>query len=65
MARLVSPDSVSTKVGSLKIGETVRLKNPYTSVAVMVSFLKKKQEHQDKIFKIKVINNITTVTRRL
>ena len=65
MARKVSPESVSSKVSTLKIGETVRLSNPYTSVAVMVSLLKKNKAHQDKIFKIKVIDNKTLVTRRL
>lgn len=65
MARQINPQSVSSKVASLKIGETVRLTNPYTSVAVMVSILKKKKDHEDKIFKIKVINNVTQVTRRL
>lgn len=65
MARQPNPKSVSSKVASLKLGETVVLKNPYTSVAVMVSILKKNQDHQDKIFKITFHNNLTHVTRRL
>jgi len=63
MARSISPDSVSSKVADLKLGEHLRLSNPYTSVMVMVSNLKKKKENVDKLFKIKVIDEITTVTR--
>ena len=63
MARSISPDSVSSKVADLKLGEHLRLNNPYTSVMVMVSNLKKKKENVDKLFKIKVIDEITTVTR--
>jgi len=63
MARSISPDSVSSKVAELKLGENIRLDNPYTSVMVMVSNLKKKVEHQHKQFKIKVIDDVTTVQR--
>lgn len=63
MARSISPDSVSSKVADLKLGEHLRLDNPYTSVMVMVSNLKKKEAHKDKLFKIKAIDNTTIVTR--
>jgi len=63
MARSISPDSVSSKVADLTLGEHLRLENPYTSVMVMVSNLKKKEVHKDKQFKIKSTDNITIVTR--
>jgi len=63
MARSISPDSVSSKVADLILGEHLRLDNPYTSVMVMVSNLKKKDAHKDKLFKIKAIDNATIVTR--
>jgi hypothetical protein len=63
MARSISPDSVSSKVAELKLGENIRLDNPYTSVMVMVSNLKKKVEHQNKQFKIKSDGDITIVNR--
>jgi hypothetical protein len=63
MARNISPDSVSSKVADLKLGEHLRLENPYTSVMVMVSNLKKKEAHKSKLFKIKAIDTVTTVTR--
>ena len=63
MARHISPDSVSSKVAELKLGEHLRLENPYNSVMVMVSNLKRKKEHKDKVFKIKAADEITTVTR--
>ena len=63
MARHISPDSVSSKVAELKLGEHLRLENPYTSVMVMVSNLKRKKEHEHKVFKIKAVDEITTVTR--
>ena len=64
MARHIDPESVSSKVADLKLGEHIRLGNPYTSVMVMVSNLKKKEGNEDKAFKIKVgLDKITTVTR--
>ena len=63
MARSISPDSVSSKVADLKLGEHLRLSNPYTSVMVMVSNLKKKEAHKNKLFKIKATDDVTTVTR--
>ena len=63
MARSISPDSVSSKVAELKTGEHIKLENPYTSVMVMVSNLKRKPEHQEKKFNIKFVDNVTTVSR--
>ena len=63
MARNISPDSVSSKVSDLKIGESLLLENPYTSVMVMVSNLKRKEEHKAKVFKIKAEDKQTNVTR--
>ena len=63
MARNISPDSVSSKVSDLKVGESLLLENPYTSVMVMVSNLKRKEEHKSKVFKIKVNDKQTNVTR--
>ena len=63
MARNISPDSVSSKVADLTLGEHLRLDNPYTSVMVMVSNLKKKEANKNKLFKIKATDNATIVTR--
>lgn len=63
MARKISKDSVKSRVKDLKINETLKLTNPYTSVAVMVSLLKKDKGQESKIFKIKSINQVTTVLR--
>jgi hypothetical protein len=63
MARNISPDSVSSKVADLTLGEHLRLQNPYTSVMVMVSNLKKKEAHKNKLFKIKATDTVTIVTR--
>jgi hypothetical protein len=63
MARNISPDSVSSKVSELQVGESLLLENPYTSVMVMVSNLKRKEEHKNKVFKIKTTEKQTNVTR--
>lgn len=63
MARNISPDSVSSRVSELKVGESLLLENPYTSVMVMVSNLKRKEEHRNKMFKIKADEKQTNVTR--
>lgn len=63
MARNISPDSVSSKVAELKLGEHLSLDNPYTSVMVMVSNLKRKENHKDKMFKIKYTEGKTIVSR--
>jgi hypothetical protein len=63
MARKIDPESVSSKVADLTLSESIRLDNPYTSVMVMVSNLKKKKGHENKVFKIKFIDEKTIVTR--
>lgn len=63
MARNTSPDSVSSIVSKINIDETVAFENPYASIAVMVSNLKKKKDQSEKVFKIKYVNEKTFVTR--
>lgn len=63
MARNISPESVSSKVADLTLGESIRLDNPYTSVMVMVSNLKKKKGQESKMFKVKFIDEKSIVTR--
>jgi CRISPR/Cas system-associated endonuclease Cas3-HD len=63
MARHPDPESVSNKVAQMELNETIVLNNPYTSVMVMVSNLKRKEGNQDKVFKIKSIDATTSVTR--
>ena len=63
MAREVSPNSVGVKVSKMNVNEVLSFTNPYTSVTVMVSMLKRKEEHKEKIFKIRTLNSITNVTR--
>ena len=63
MARKIDPESVSSKVADLTLSESIRLDNPYTSVMVMVSNLKKKKGHEKKVFKVKFIDEQTIVTR--
>lgn len=63
MARKKSDTSVSTIVSEMELNQTVEFANPYQSVAVMVSNLKKKSGNESKIFKIKYEENKTFVTR--
>ena len=63
MARNIDPESVSSKVSELTLGEHIRFDNPYTSIMVMVSNLKRKENHKNKVFKVKCIDDITVVTR--
>ena len=63
MARHPDPESVSNKVAQLQLNETIVLNNPYTSVMFMVSNLKRKEAHKDKIFKIKSVDAATHVSR--
>jgi hypothetical protein len=63
MARKIDPESVSSKVADLKLGDVLRLDNPYTSVMVMVSNLKKKEAHKNKLYKITGTENATIVHR--
>ena len=63
MSRHPDPESVSNKVAQMELNETIVLNNPYTSVMVMVSNLKRKEGNQDKVFKIKSLDAATHVTR--
>ena len=63
MARKIDPESVSSKVSKLIVGQHEIFDNPYTSIMVMVSNLKKKEGHENKTFKVKFIDKKTIVTR--
>lgn len=64
MPKQTSPTSVNTIVSNLQVdhSHTFEGKN-YNSVAVMVSQLRKNEQHINKRFKIKSENGNTTVTR--
>jgi hypothetical protein len=64
MPQQPSETSVSTLVSKLSVGESVVFKNKKReSVAVMVSNLKRADEHKLKTFKIKDEKGLITVTR--
>lgn len=63
MPKQPSPTSVSTLVSNLEVDGSVQFEKPYGSIAVMISVLRKKEEHKEKKFKIQSKENITTVTR--
>ena len=63
MARKIDPESVSSKVAELEVGQHENFDNPYTSIMVMVSNLKRKEDHKNKTFKVKFIEQKTIVTR--
>ena len=64
MPQQPSETSVSTLVSKLEVGESVVFKNKKReSVAVMVSNLKRADEHKLKTFKIKDEKGKITVTR--
>lgn len=63
MARKIDPESVTSKVAGLELNKDYIFDNPYTSVMVMVSNLKKKKGHEKKVFKVKFIDEKTIVTR--
>lgn len=63
MARYTSEESVRHKVTKLLVDQSIELDNPYNSVAVMVSMLKRSEENRNKIFKIKIKYGKTFVTR--
>jgi hypothetical protein len=66
MARPIASNSVRTLVGLLQTGMHLNIENKSTSsVAVMVSNLKKIEEHKDKKFKVSSKDSVTTVTRVL
>ena len=63
MARKKEEESVRHKVSKLLVNQQIELENPYNSVMVMVSVLKKSPENSDKKFKIKLKYDKTYVTR--
>ena len=64
MPRKQEPNSVATIVGLLLVGNDVKIEDKtLQSVAVMVSQLKRKEEHKDKKFKVKQVNGVIIVTR--
>lgn len=64
MARPQKSDSVATVVGLLMVNNQVTIQGKtLPSIAVMVSNLKKKEEHKDKKFKLKQENETITVKR--
>lgn len=64
MARKQEPNSVATIVGLLLVDSEVKIENKsLSSVAVMVSTLKRKPEHIDKKFKVKQLEGVVVVTR--
>lgn len=63
MARKIDPESVSSRLAELIVGQHEIFDNPYTSVMVMVSNLKKKKGNESKTFKVKFIDEKTIVTR--
>lgn len=64
MPQQPSETSVSTLVSKLSVGESVTFKNKKReSVAVMVSNLKRADEHKLKTFKLKDEKGKITVTR--
>ena len=66
MARKQEPNSVATMVGLLLVNNSVTIQDKsLASVSVMTCNLKKREEHKDKKFKIKQVDNTITVTRVL
>ena len=64
MPRSKEANSVATIVGLLLVGNDVKIEDKtLQSVAVMVSQLKRKEEHKDKKFKVKQVNGVIIVTR--
>ncbi len=63
MSRKVDPNSVTSQVSEMLVSSQIEFKNPYNSVMVMVSNLKKKKGHTKKMFKVDVSNGNTTVKR--
>ena len=64
MPQLPSKTSVTTLVSQLQVGESVKFEGKKReSVAVMVSNLKRIEEHSLKTFKIKDEKGTITVTR--
>jgi len=64
MPRKQEPNSVATIVGLLLVGNDVNIENKtLSSVSVMISQLKRKEEHKDKKFKVKQVNGTVVVSR--
>jgi hypothetical protein len=64
MPRKQEPNSVATIVGLLLVGNDVKIEDKtLESVSVMVSQLKRREEHKDKKFKVKQVNGVIIVTR--
>jgi len=64
MPRKQEPNSVATIVGLLLVGNDVKIENKsLESVSVMVSQLKRREEHKDKKFKVKQVEGVVVVTR--
>jgi hypothetical protein len=64
MPRKQEPNSVATIVGLLLVNNSVEIQEKkLSSVAVMVSQLKRKEENKDKKFKLKEVDGVVTVTR--
>lgn len=64
MPRKQEPNSVATIVGLLLVGNDVKIENKsLESVSVMVSQLKRREEHKDKKFKVKQVDGVIIVTR--
>lgn len=64
MPRSKEQNSVATIVGLLLVGNDVKIENKtLASVSVMVSQLKRREEHKDKKFKVKQVDGVIIVTR--
>ena len=64
MPRKQEPNSVATIVGLLLVENDVKIENKtLESVSVMVSQLKRREEHKDKKFKVKQVDGTVVVSR--
>lgn len=64
MGRPTEENSVHSLVSILGVGESVKIENKnQASIVVLVSTLKRKEEHKDKKFKIKLNSEGTLVER--
>jgi hypothetical protein len=64
MPRKQEPNSVATIVGLLMVDNDVKIEGKsLESVTVMVSQLKRKEEHKDKKFKVKKVDGTIIVSR--
>lgn len=66
MARPISENSVATVVGLLMVNNQVTIQGKsLESIAVMVSNLRKREQHKEKKFKLKKENDVVIVSRVL